>query len=115
MATTNIGQEWLLTNENSILLKKTQEVSDFPDPTSLYALYRIIVHKDHMNKTIEYPFMPFRGRIVEEYVPNTYGERAERKDYAFWISVLEALLGGPALVEYNSDTERTVQLTHFGT
>ena len=110
----HIGQEWLCTNENLTLLQKTQEVSDFPDPASLYALYRVIVHKEPVNKMIEYPFMPFRGRIVEEYVPSTYGERIERKDYAFWISVLRVFLGSSSLVEYHSDTEQTVQLTHFG-
>ena len=114
MATPNIGQEWSCENEISILLSKTQQVSDFPDPASLYALYRIIIHKDHMNKMIEYPFMPFRGRAVEEYVPSAYGERADRKDYGFWISVLVEFLGSPSLVEYDSDKERTVQLTHFG-
>ena len=110
----NISQEWLCTNENLILLQKTQEVSDFPDPLSLYALYRVIVHKDPTNKMIEHPFVPFRGRTVEEYVPTSYGERAERKDYAFWISTLGEFLGSPSLVEYNSDRERTVQLTHLG-
>ena len=114
MADRNISQEWLCTKENSILLKKTQEVSDFPDPASLYALYRVIIQKETMNKMIEYPFMPFRGRTVEEYVPTDYGERAERKEYSFWISTLVSFLNSPSLVEYNSDTERTVQLTHFG-
>ena len=106
--------EGLLTNENSILLKKTQEVSDFPDPASLYALYRVIVHKDPVNKMIEYPFTPFRGRPQEEYVSIAFGERAERKDFAFWLSTLGAFLGSPSLVAYDSDTERTVQLTPFG-
>ena len=110
----SVSQEWLVTKENSILLSRTQEVSDFPDPASFYALYRVIVHKDPVNKMIEYPFMPFRGRVVEEYVPTSYGERAERKDYSFWISTLRAFLGSPFLVEYDSDTERTVQLTHCG-
>ena len=108
------GQSWLLTTENSILLSKTQQVSDFPDPASLYALYRVIVHKDLMNQMATYPFVPFRGRTVEEYVPASYGDRAERKDYAFWISVLANFLNSSFLVEYDSDTERTVQLTHFG-
>ena len=107
--------EWLCIPENSILLKKTQEASDFPDPLSLYALYRVILYKDPMNKMIEYPFIPFRGRTGEEYVLSTGDERVERKDYAFWISTLVRFLGGPALVTYDSDTERTVQLTHFGT
>ena len=40
--------------------------------------------------------------------------RVERKDYGFWISVLGEFLGSPSLVEYDSDKERTVQLTHFG-
>ena len=115
MDKTILGQEWLCTSENSILLKKSREVSDFPDPLSLYALYRVIVHKDPTNKMIEYPFVPFRGRTVEKYVSTAYGERAERKDYSFWISTLIAFLEGPALVGYDSDTERTVQLTHFGT
>ena len=114
MATTNISQKWSCENEISILLEKTQEVSDFPDPASLYALYRVIIHKEPMNKMVAYPFVAFRGRAVEEYIPTTYGERAERKDYSFWISTLVAFLGGPSLVEYNSDRERTVQLTHFG-
>ena len=109
-----LGQDWLLTNENFILLEKTQEVSEFPDPASLYALYRVIVHKEPVNKMIEYPFVPFKGRTVEEYVPTSYGERAERKDYSFWIRTLAEFLGGSALVAYDSDTERTVQLTHFG-
>ena len=114
MATPNIGQEWSCENEISILLSKTQQVSDFPDPAALYALYRVIIHKDHMNKMIEYPFVVFRGRTVEEYVPTPYGERAERKDYSFWISTLVEFLRSPSLVVYDSDTERTVQLTHFG-
>ena len=88
MAINNIGQKWSCENENSILLQKTQEVSDFPDPASLYALYRVIVYKDPMNRMIEYPFIPFRGRPQEEYVSIAFGERAERKDFAFWISML---------------------------
>ena len=110
----HIGQEWLCTNENLMLLKKTQEVSDFPDPLSLYALYRVIVYKDPMNKMIEYPFIPFRGRTGEDYVLSTDDGRVERKDYSFWISVLVDFLRSPSLVSYDSDTERTVQLTHFG-
>ena len=114
MDTNNVAQDWLLTKENSLLLSKTKQVSDFPDPASLYALYRVIIQKETMNKMIEYPFMPFRGRTVEEYVPTSYGERAERKDYAFWISTLVEFLRSSSLVAYDSDTERTVQLTHFG-
>ena len=114
MAINNIGQEWLCTSENLILLQKTQEVSDFPDPLSLYALYRVILHKELMNKMIEYPFIPFRGRTVEDYVLSTDEGRADRKDYAFWISILGEFLRSMSLVEYNSDTERTAQLTHFG-
>ena len=114
MDKTILSQEWLCTNENLILLQKTQEVSDFPDPLSLYALYRAILHQEPMNKMIEYPFIPFRGRTVEEYMPTSYGERVQRKDYSFWISVLGEFLGSPSLVEYDSDTEQTVQLTHFG-
>ena len=103
-----------MTKENSILLKKTQEVSDFPDPASLYALYRVIIHKEPMNKMVAYPFVPFRGRTVEGYVPTSYGERAQRKDYSFWISMLAEFLRSPSLVEYDSDRERTAKLTHFG-
>ena len=114
MVNCNVSQKWLLTNENSILPKKTQQVSEFPDPASLYALYRVIVHKEPMNKMIEYPFVAFRGRTVEEYVPTSYGERAQRKDYSFWISTLVGFLNSLSLVEYDSDTERTVQLTPFG-
>ena len=51
---------------------------------------------------------------MEEDVPTPYGERAERKDCSFWIRTLAEFLGGPALVAYDSDTERTAQLTHFG-
>ena len=109
-----ISQEWLRTSENLLLAEKTRTSSDFPDPASLYALYRVIVHKEPTNKMVEYPFIPFRGRAVEEYVSTTYGERAERKDYSFWISILAEFLGSPSLVVYNSDRERTVQLTHFG-
>ena len=108
------SQEWLCTSENSVLLSKTQEVSDFPDPLSLYALYRVIAYKEPMNKMIEYPFIPFRGRTGEEYVLTTGDGRVERKDYSFWISVLVDFLRSPSLVSYDSDTERTVQLTHFG-
>ena len=115
MVTPNIGQEWSCENEISILFNRAQQVSDFPDPASLYALYRVIIHKEPMNKMIEYPFIPFRGRTVEEYMPSTYGERADRKDYAFWISTLIRFLNSPSLVEYDSDKERTARLTHFGT
>ena len=114
MDKTILGQEWLLTTENSILLKKTQEVSDFPDPLSLYALYRAVVYKDPVNKMIEYPFIPFRGRTAGDYVLSTDDGRVERKDCSFWISILGEFLRGMSLVQYNSDTERTVQLTHFG-
>ena len=114
MATPNIGQEWSCENEISILLHRTQQVSDFPDPASLYALYRVIVHKEPTNKMVEYPFVAFRGRTVEEYVPTSYGERVHRKDHSFWICTLAEFLGSSSLVEYNSGKERTVQLTHFG-
>ena len=114
MAINNIGQKWSCENENSILLQKTQEVSDFPDPASLYALYRVIVYKDPMNRMIEYPFIPFRGRPQEEYVSIAFGERAERKDFAFWISMLVRFLNSPSLVEHDSDTVQTAQLTPFG-
>ena len=114
MATLNIGHEWLRTRESSLLLKKTRQVSDFPDPLSLYALYRVIAYKEPMNKMIEYPFIPFRGRTGEDYVLSTEDGRVERKNYSFWISILGEFLRSRSLVEYNSDTERTVQLTHFG-
>ena len=69
---------------------------------------------DPMNKMIEYPFVPFRGRTEEEYVLRTDEGRVERKDYAFWIRILASFLNSPSLVEYDSDRERTVQLTAFG-
>lgn len=114
MAIDTIGQDWLLTNDNSILLERTQEVSEFPDPNSLYALYRVIVHKEVTHKMVEYPFMAFRGRSRDDYASTPDEGRAEWKNYSFWISTLVSFLNCPSLVEYNSDTERTVQLTNFG-
>ena len=114
MAKDKISQKWLCASEKHLLDSETLKVSDFPDPLSLYALYCVIIKKEPMNKMVEYPFVPFRGRTVEEYVPITYGDRVERKDYAFWIGILVGFLGSPSLVEYTNDLDRTAQLTAFG-
>ena len=75
MADRNISQEWLCTKENLILLKKTQEVSDFPDPLSLYALYRVIVHKVRP-ESLEYQrFKVSRTIVVVQFhLPRIWGK-----------------------------------------
>ena len=109
-----IGQKWLLTNEKSFLLEKTQELSVFPHPHAFTALYRAIIHQDPLNKRGPPAFVPFRVPYSGNEVFGDCSERKEPENYGDWICTLVGFLKSPPLVFYNSDTVQTARLTHFG-
>lgn len=126
MATSTLGQEWLDASEISTLNPRTQGNSEFPDPSSFYSLYCVIIKREPLRNLPNPSFFPFRGRPpIAEYMNDGRGGDSEYggpliktsgeivKDHGFWIGMLEQFLGGPSLIQFNVAIQKA-ELSEFG-